>query len=51
MATVVSEYQRPSVWQHSTASPVHSFIMGEPTRSESIKFEKIRNIFRADMNC
>ena len=51
MATVVSKYQRPSVWQHSRASPVYSFIMGEPTRSESNKFENIRNIFRADMNC
>ena len=34
--------------QQSTATPVYSFRMGVPTCKESNKFEKIRNIFRAD---
>ena len=32
---------------HSTATPVHSFIMGVPTRWESNKFKKLQNLFRA----
>ena len=36
-------------WQHSTASPVHSFIMGIPTGWECNTFDKIRNLFSAVM--
>ena len=35
-------------WQHGTATPVHTFIMGVPTRWELNKFEKIQNLFRTD---
>ena len=34
---------------YSTATSVHSFIIGVPTRWESNKFVKIRNLFRAVM--
>ena len=37
-------------WQYSTATPVHSIIMGVPTRWESNEFEKVMTsfVFRAD---